>query len=926
MINILEFLLGHQFQFCHAITYEKYGYLQFLENHEIVGIEGFKGEPECYWELSEKDELVLLDAEKQPQSVLKFIPRDEAIGYFEGSSEVWANLPVKLFPSQLDKVARLDMQTGQRVDLFSVLSSYELPQREQARQLLAQDYVVDGQKDGLYFALPRAELEIGLENYHEVYYQLIPPLDATAYLSPKLLVYFTGFTAANTGIARENYLTDGFARLPESLAKNTYLLKIADSNLLNGSYWLNTANFPDFEPRIQELIAKIAEENGVPKANIVLFGNSKGGFGALYHGLLGNYPIVSMDPVVDRTPFCQKRDYHLMFDFIPVSFVEKLNVLLEKTALRKDQIKLFSSGRIKITFPYISKLNQQYFELWSLNFDCPFDPVEYVNFPLGAQQHASFIVHNVPLMIAAINDFLYEIDMRNVEINKELKKMTVYNLNQGIGWASSGVEYAQMYRDRAFNALNVPRKFIFTDFISAENIAEFTANLGYRDEDIIWLYQYFSDIPVTATTFTCQDLLKELDSQPERQEKTDNYVRYFYESKNAFVTAYFSHKGDPYLLCSEHVSNGSLLRKDFYAASRIFSEYFRPKDGQAKIYQRSFYNKDGSVALAEMIDDDNKSIHRVNDRIFYFKEDLIAYFLRCLKLTDKDVLIVDRSTGMGRAVLENKGEAKVGVVVHADHFAKNMTNDQHILWNNYYEYEFMQARNIDFYVNSTDAQTETLRAQFDKYYDYTPRILTIPVGSLDQLYQPEIARKPFSMITASRLADEKHIDWLVAATAKAKKEIPELTLDIYGEGGTRKLLEDKIADLGAGDYISLKGHHDLEKIYPDYELYLAGSTSEGFGLTLMEAVGSGLMMIGFDVPYGNQTFIENGKNGYLVPFEEDDSMNRHIEQLAEKISQVFKQSSEQLAQMHEASYKLAEGYLLENVQKQWADLLESLQV
>ena len=46
---------------------------------------------------------------------------------------------------------------------------------------------------------------------------------------------------------------------------------------------------------------------------------------------------------------------------------------------------------------------------------------------------------------------------------------------------------------------------------------------------------------------------------------------------------------------------------------------------------------------------------------------------------------------------------------------------------------------------------------------------------------------------------------------------------------------------------------------------MTASTSEGFGLTLMEAIGSGLPLIGFDVPYGNQTFIEDGKNGYLIP-------------------------------------------------------------
>ena len=33
----------------------------------------------------------------------------------------------------------------------------------------------------------------------------------------------------------------------------------------------------------------------------------------------------------------------------------------------------------------------------------------------------------------------------------------------------------------------------------------------------------------------------------------------------------------------------------------------------------------------------------------------------------------------------------------------------------------------------------------------------------------------------------------------------------------------------------------------------------------MEAIGSGLPIIGFDVPYGNQTFVTEGKNGYLIP-------------------------------------------------------------
>lgn len=38
----------------------------------------------------------------------------------------------------------------------------------------------------------------------------------------------------------------------------------------------------------------------------------------------------------------------------------------------------------------------------------------------------------------------------------------------------------------------------------------------------------------------------------------------------------------------------------------------------------------------------------------------------------------------------------------------------------------------------------------------------------------------------------------------------------------------------------------------------------------MEAVGSGLGMIGLNVNYGNPTFIRDGENGYLVPYNSND--------------------------------------------------------
>lgn len=67
---------------------------------------------------------------------------------------------------------------------------------------------------------------------------------------------------------------------------------------------------------------------------------------------------------------------------------------------------------------------------------------------------------------------------------------------------------------------------------------------------------------------------------------------------------------------------------------------------------------------------------------------------------------------------------------------------------------------------------------------------------------------------------------------KARETVPQLSLDIYGEGGEKKKIREVIQKHGAESYIILRGQQDMKEIYQNYELYLSGSTSEGFGLTL----------------------------------------------------------------------------------------------
>lgn len=505
--------------------------------------------------------------------------------------------------------------------------------------------------------------------------------------------------------------------------------------------------------------------------------------------------------------------------------------------------------------------------------------------------------------------------------NRSRDNMTIYNLNFGIGWASSGVEYAQLYRRNILHDLNEDFKFIFLDFINKENIQTLTSNLGIENDEVIWIYQYFTDIKIKPTSYTIENIIEKLESNDVKVKSIKPKVkRIYFNNKSCYVNCYLKYKNEDIVDRAEFVSSGKLIRKEFYTYTKVFTEYYAPYNKKAKVYLRKFFNENGSVAYEEIVKDDD-NMYIFPNKILYSKKEFIGYFISQLNLKDKDILLVDRSKNIGQVILENKKEGHVGVVIHAEHYNHSNTNDQYVLWNNNYEYVFNNAQHIDFFIVATEDQKAVLQLQFEKYKNLKPKIYTIPVGNIKYL-KFEQQRKPFSVITASRLANEKHVDWLIKAVIKVHKINDDIRFDIYGEGSERQKLQQIIDNYQANNYIHLKGHMDLTYIYKSYELYLSGSTSEGFGLTLMEAVGSGLGIIGLDVYYGNTTFIKNNVNGYRVPIDitnlDEDTL---ITELTSKLLLFFTQDNEKT---RAESYKIANNYLIGNIKEKWKNLIDEV--
>ena len=495
----------------------------------------------------------------------------------------------------------------------------------------------------------------------------------------------------------------------------------------------------------------------------------------------------------------------------------------------------------------------------------------------------------------------------------------IYNFNLGIGWASSGVEYAQLYRARMLRNIGADAKFIFTDMFPRENIEHMTKNIGFLDSEVEWLYTFFTDTKISPVTYTLRQLEETFGTKKFSFSRNGKIAKYVFEGNNNFYTAYMVDETSDLVHRVELVSGGFLIRKDYFTYCRIYSEYYAPLDNQAHLYQRRYFNEDGSVAYEE-INDDDMVMYQFPDKLLCSKEEFVGYMVSKLNLTAEDVVIIDRTTGIGQAILRNVGPAKVGIVIHADHFSEGSTNENYILWNNYYEYAFSQHNHIDFFITATDDQNRLVKEQFKKYKGVEPNVVTIPVGSLRELKFPGVGRKKHSLITASRLATEKHVDWLVEAVAKARETVPDISLDIYGKGPEDKKIMETAERLGCTDCIRLCGQQNLDEVYQNYEAYAAGSTSEGFGLTLMEAIGAGLPIIGFDVRYGNKNFIDHEKNGYKIPVYDTMETSERVAKLAECMVKLFTEAD--LEAFHEHSYRKAMNYLTTEVEKRWALLLK----
>lgn len=180
------------------------------------------------------------------------------------------------------------------------------------------------------------------------------------------------------------------------------------------------------------------------------------------------------------------------------------------------------------------------------------------------------------------------------------------------------------------------------------------------------------------------------------------------------------------------------------------------------------------------------------------------------------------------------------------------------------------------------AQTEKAKEVYQKMYR-NDNMVVIGNPIREVLINTDIRREKM-ILSVGRLINTKHYDRLIKVFSEI--DAPDWKLCIVG-GDALKLhnsekYEALVKELNLMDRVILAGSQkNVDEYFNRASIFVFPSSSEGFPNVIGEAMAAGLPVVSYDCVAGPSEMIEDGKNGYLVPVFDDDSMKDKIIYLIE---------------------------------------------
>lgn len=172
------------------------------------------------------------------------------------------------------------------------------------------------------------------------------------------------------------------------------------------------------------------------------------------------------------------------------------------------------------------------------------------------------------------------------------------------------------------------------------------------------------------------------------------------------------------------------------------------------------------------------------------------------------------------------------------------------------------------------------------------------------------------VIAAGRYTWQKGFDMLIESWTLVNQKYPDWELHIYGTGDNQTYQSSADKKGLNKSVICHTSTSVLMEKFQDSSIFVLSSRYEGFGLVIVEAMGTGLPCVSFACPCGPKDIIADGKNGYLVE-------PNNVEALAERICHLIENGGLR-KEMGKNARKRAEDFTEEKIMRQWIDLFENI--
>ena len=162
------------------------------------------------------------------------------------------------------------------------------------------------------------------------------------------------------------------------------------------------------------------------------------------------------------------------------------------------------------------------------------------------------------------------------------------------------------------------------------------------------------------------------------------------------------------------------------------------------------------------------------------------------------------------------------------------------------------------------------------------KMIVIPNPVDPSVPEPFQGERRRSVVFVGRLHRQKNPELLLRAFAVFQKDYPAYVLEMFGKGELEEELKRIAAELGIKGKVIWHGFcPDVRKQIADAGMYVLSSDFEGISNSMLEAMAMGIPVIATDCPIGGcAEYIQNGRNGLLVPVGDQKAMADAMRRLA----------------------------------------------